>query len=89
MGRADLIGNGKHQLVPRWQPAGTGHGAEGRRDTRGRRPRPGTALTQHTGLPPMPGTFAAPPAPAVGPPRSGARGRLNPAGARPRRSAAE
>ena len=24
MGRADLIGNGKHQLVPNWQPKGTG-----------------------------------------------------------------
>ena len=24
MGRADLIGPGKHQLVPNWQPAGTG-----------------------------------------------------------------
>jgi hypothetical protein len=24
MGRADLIGNGKKQLVPAWQPAGTG-----------------------------------------------------------------
>ena len=24
MGRADLIGNGKHQLVPAYQPAGTG-----------------------------------------------------------------
>jgi len=24
MGRADLIGNGKHHLVPSWQPAGTG-----------------------------------------------------------------
>ncbi|MEQ1801303.1 MAG: YgiQ family radical SAM protein [Gammaproteobacteria bacterium] len=24
MGRADLIGNGKHHLVPAWQPAGTG-----------------------------------------------------------------
>ncbi|HHC73076.1 MAG TPA: DUF3362 domain-containing protein, partial [Thiotrichales bacterium] len=24
MGRADLIGNGKRHLVPRWQPAGTG-----------------------------------------------------------------
>ncbi len=32
MGRADLIGNGKHQLVPTWQPAGTGSaGGEGRR----------------------------------------------------------
>ena len=25
MGRADLIGPGKHQLVPSWQPAGTGN----------------------------------------------------------------
>jgi uncharacterized radical SAM protein YgiQ len=25
MGRADLIGPGKHQLVPAWQPAGTGN----------------------------------------------------------------
>ncbi|MDD3518751.1 MAG: YgiQ family radical SAM protein [Chromatiales bacterium] len=24
MGRADLIGNGKHHLIPSWQPAGTG-----------------------------------------------------------------
>ncbi len=24
MGRADLIGNGRHQLVPAWQPGGTG-----------------------------------------------------------------
>ena len=32
MGRADLIGPGKHQLVPNWQPAGTGgSGGEGRR----------------------------------------------------------
>ncbi|WP_244593341.1 YgiQ family radical SAM protein [Rhodoblastus acidophilus] len=36
MGRADLIGPGKHQLVPNWQPAGTG-GKEGARD--GARPR--------------------------------------------------
>jgi hypothetical protein len=49
MGRADLIGGGKHQLVPSWQPAGTGP-AEGRRG-RGRI-QPGVALTQHTGLPP-------------------------------------
>jgi uncharacterized radical SAM protein YgiQ len=51
MGRADLIGNGKHHLVPRWQPAGTGRGAEGRR---GPRVHKGVALTQHTGLPPRP-----------------------------------
>jgi len=32
MGRADLIGPGKHHLVPDWQPAGTGlAGGEGRR----------------------------------------------------------
>jgi uncharacterized radical SAM protein YgiQ len=35
MGRADLIGPGKHQLVPNWQPAGTGtSGGEGRRTGR-------------------------------------------------------
>ena len=32
MGRADLIGPGKHQLIPAWQPAGTGlSGGEGKR----------------------------------------------------------
>ncbi len=55
MGRADLIGNGKHHLVPAWQPAGTGEQAEGQRSNKARRPpRRGTALTQHTGLPPRP-----------------------------------
>ena len=59
MGRADLIGGGKHQLVPSWQPAGTGRPAGRTRGARGARgaggaPRPGTALTQHTGLPPQP-----------------------------------
>ena len=35
MGRADLIGPGKHQLVPIWQPAGTGDkGGEGKRSGR-------------------------------------------------------
>lgn len=33
MGRADLIGPGKHQLVPTWQPAGTGKAGEGKRIT--------------------------------------------------------
>jgi uncharacterized radical SAM protein YgiQ len=46
MGRADLIGPGKHQLIPAWQPAGTGGAAEGQRGKR--------FLTQHTGLPPAP-----------------------------------
>jgi hypothetical protein len=31
MGREDLIGSGKHQLVPRYQPRGTGLTPEGRR----------------------------------------------------------
>jgi hypothetical protein len=31
MGRADLIGNGKKQLVPAWQPAGTGGSCHVRR----------------------------------------------------------
>jgi radical SAM superfamily enzyme YgiQ (UPF0313 family) len=48
MGRADLIGNGRHQLIPAYQPAGSG-GAPRRR--------PGGTLpfrTQHTGLPRTP-----------------------------------
>ena len=31
MGRADLIGPGKHQLVPSWQPPGAGKAGESRR----------------------------------------------------------
>lgn len=46
MGRADLIGPGKHRLIPAWQPAGTGGSEEGQRGKR--------FLTQHTGLPPRP-----------------------------------
>ena len=65
MGREDLIGNGKHHLIPHWQPAGTGEQHEGKRhqpagwsnsrSSRPRGPRPGTVLTQHTGLPPRAG----------------------------------
>jgi uncharacterized radical SAM protein YgiQ len=48
MGRADLIGNGRQQLVPAWQPANTGGSQEGRRQA-------GTPFrTQHTGLPHTP-----------------------------------
>jgi uncharacterized radical SAM protein YgiQ len=50
MGRADLIGNGKQQLVPGYQPAGTGDAAEGKRGARPDRP----FKTQHTGLPRVP-----------------------------------
>ena len=44
MGRADLIGAGKHQLIPAWQPAGTGAAHEGHRKPLQR------FRTQHTGL---------------------------------------
>jgi uncharacterized radical SAM protein YgiQ len=47
MGRADLIGPGKHHLIPAWQPAGTGEKQEGRRKPQGVKP----FRTQHTGLP--------------------------------------
>ena len=48
MGRADLIGSGRHQLVPAYQPAGTAEGG----------PRQGTFRTQHTGLPRAPSSAA-------------------------------
>jgi hypothetical protein len=60
MGRADLIGNGKHQLIPAYQPAGDGGYQSARRKNStpalprkavGSPPR-GRLLTQHTGLPP-------------------------------------
>jgi uncharacterized radical SAM protein YgiQ len=50
MGRADLIGNARHQLVPAYQPVGTGKTPEGTRA--GQKGRP--FLTQHTGLPKVP-----------------------------------
>ena len=50
MGRRDLIGNGKHQLVPTFQPEGTGLKPEG-----SRKPSKYQSFrTQHTGLPPAP-----------------------------------
>ena len=42
MGRADLIGNGRHQLVPAWQPAGTGGESEGHRVKGAGRAKPAT-----------------------------------------------
>lgn len=60
MGRSDLIGPGKHQLIPRHQPAGwqserssAQRAMEAPARQRGRR---GTLLTQHSGLPPRPRT---------------------------------
>ncbi len=88
MGRDDLIGGGKHHLVPHWQPQGTGLRGEGRRGgaaggnrvdaRRPPRPRPGAAATQHTGLPPRTDERAG--AASAGanprrPPGPGARGR--------------
>jgi uncharacterized radical SAM protein YgiQ len=49
MGRADLIGNGRPQLVPAYQPAGTGA-------RRARKERAQPFRTQHTGLPKVPRT---------------------------------
>ncbi len=65
MGRADLIGNGKQHLIPRFQPLNTeGYTSSRRKNstaataktspvTTGRvKAAPGKILTQHTGLPP-------------------------------------
>ena len=55
MGRADLIGSGKQQLVPAYQPAGTGltpGRRGGARAADGKRALP--FRTQHTGLPRIP-----------------------------------
>ncbi len=87
MGRSDLIGAGKHQLVPAWQPAGTG-GAPPKPEGAGPvgtvgGPRP--FRTQHTGVEsgrkPVGGTTRAPQMPRPGGPRPvGGR----PTGGRPR-----
>jgi uncharacterized radical SAM protein YgiQ len=73
MGRADLIGNGKHHLVPTYQPAVDGSYQSARRknstpssakETSPPRVKavPGRLLTQHTGLPPrVTGSAAKPP----------------------------
>ncbi len=68
MGRADLIGNGKHHLIPSWQPLAEGGYQSARRKNStpnpsltptakrvGKalgEPRKGQILSQHTGLPP-------------------------------------
>jgi uncharacterized radical SAM protein YgiQ len=66
MGRSDLIGPGKHQLIPSWQPAGTGLAHEGQRKAAPRGAKP--FRTQHTGLPTTPAVRGAATAPTrVGP----------------------
>ena len=59
MGRDDLIGNGKHQLIPSYQPSNRGDYLSPRRKNsytkkHGLKPQAGKGriLTQHTGLPP-------------------------------------
>ncbi len=58
LGRADLIGNGKHHLIPSFQPGGEAGYTSARRKNStaaGQRTSPvtqGRLLTQHTGLPP-------------------------------------
>lgn len=62
MGRADLIGNGKHHLVPTWQPLTDGSYASPRRkNSTSAQPQKGRVLTQHTGLPPRVTGAAKPP----------------------------
>jgi uncharacterized radical SAM protein YgiQ len=68
MGRADLIGNGKHQLIPTFQPSTEGGYQAPRRANStpakppakgaglAAKPPKGRVLTQHTGLPPREGT---------------------------------
>ena len=67
MGRADLIGNGKHHLIPTYQPLTDGSYQSARRKNstaapgakaaesvalKTAKPQRGRMLTQHTGLPP-------------------------------------
>jgi uncharacterized radical SAM protein YgiQ len=61
MGRADLIGNGKHHLIPTFQPLTDGNYSSARRKNStvaasrpvaGSKVEKGRLLTQHTGLPP-------------------------------------
>jgi uncharacterized radical SAM protein YgiQ len=62
MGRADLIGNGKHHLIPTFQPLTDGSYQSARRKNstaaptgKAAPPVKGRVLTQHTGLPPRAG----------------------------------
>jgi len=76
MGKGRLIGSGPNQLIPAYQPPGTGDAGEGRRRAGAPPPR-GAARqpirTQHTGLPKVPARLPAraPAAPAT--PARGAR----------------
>jgi radical SAM superfamily enzyme YgiQ (UPF0313 family) len=71
MGRADLIGNGKHHLIPTFQPLTDGGYQSARRKnstsapSKTAAPVKGRLLTRHTGLPPL--AQGAGPAKAAGP----------------------
>jgi uncharacterized radical SAM protein YgiQ len=55
MGRADLIGNGKHHLIPTFQPLSDGgYESARKKNSTNPVPRKGALRTQHTGLPPKP-----------------------------------
>lgn len=55
MGRADLIGDGKYQLIPTRQPEQKDYRSPRRKNsTLAQNHEPGRAHTQHTGLPPQP-----------------------------------
>ena len=49
MGRADLVGNGKKQLIPAWQPAGTGPAAVNARNPATPKTAPGFRSTAASG----------------------------------------
>ena len=69
MGRSDLIGNGKHHLIPTFQPLTDGSYQSARRKNStpvGAAPSKGRLLTQHTGLPPRVNGGAARPGSPVG-----------------------
>jgi len=72
MGRSDLIGNGRQQLIPTYQPIGTGRAHEGQR----KKPTTQPFRTQHTGLPRVPTSAKKPAArpAAAGPASAGPSG---------------
>ncbi|MDX1755263.1 MAG: YgiQ family radical SAM protein [Marinobacter sp.] len=76
MGRADLIGPGKHQLIPKTQPQTHGYKSARRKNSTppGSRKAGKPMLTQHTGLPPR----------DDGSRRAKPKGRPGPAARRPR-----
>ncbi|QJC56305.1 Ribosomal protein S12 methylthiotransferase RimO [Polaromonas vacuolata] len=69
MGRADLIGNGKHHLIPTFQPIADGGYQSARRKnsttTASSPVTKGRLLTQHTGLPPRDNGSAKPAKPVA------------------------